>query len=92
GADYLAVANLKEALEIREAGLVSPILILTESPTSVMDEIIQYDLSQTIYSVTEAQALSDEAKKRNKTAKVHVKVDTGMGEGWGYAIGGYGFY
>jgi len=79
GADYLAVANLKEALELREAGITSPILILTESPTSVMDEIIQYDLTQTIYSVTEAQMLSEEAQKRGKTAKVHVKVDTGMG-------------
>lgn len=79
GADYLAVANLKEALEIREAGLVSPILILTESPTSVMDEILQYDLCQTVYSYSEARALSDEASKRKKSARVHVKVDTGMG-------------
>jgi alanine racemase len=79
GADYLAVANLKEALELREAGITSPILILTESPTSVMDEIIQYDLSQTIYSFSEAKALSDEAGKRKKPARVHVKVDTGMG-------------
>lgn len=79
GADRLAVANLKEALEIREAGIVSPILILTESPTSVMDEIVQYDLCQTIYSFSEARALSEEAQKRKKTARVHVKVDTGMG-------------
>lgn len=79
GADFLAVANLKEALELREAGLVSPILILTESPTSVVDEIIQYDLAQTIYSFSEAKALSDEAQKRKKTARVHVKIDTGMG-------------
>lgn len=79
GADYLAVANLKEALEVREAGIVSPILILTESPTSVMDEIVQYDLCQTIYSFSEARALSDEAQKRNKTARAHIKVDTGMG-------------
>lgn len=79
GADYLAVANVKEALELREAGIITPILILTESPTSVADEVIQYDLVQTIYSITEAKALSDEAVKRNKQAKVHVKVDTGMG-------------
>jgi alanine racemase len=79
GADALAVANLKEALELREAGIISPILILTESPTSVMDEIIQYDLSQTLYSYSEAKALSEEAQKRGKTANVHVKVDTGMG-------------
>jgi len=79
GADFLSVANLKEALEIREAGVVSPILILTESPTSVMDEIVQYDLRQTIYSFSEARALSEEAQKRNKSVRVHVKVDTGMG-------------
>ena len=79
GAEYLAVANLKEALELREAGILAPILILTESPTSVVDEIIEYDLTQTTYSFTEAKALSDEAAKRHKTATVHVKIDTGMG-------------
>ena len=79
GADYLGVANLKEALELREAGILSPILILTESPTSVADETIQHGLTQTIYSFAEAKALSDEALKRRKTAKIHVKVDTGMG-------------
>ncbi|MFA4967642.1 MAG: alanine racemase [Candidatus Margulisiibacteriota bacterium] len=79
GADYLAVANLREALELREAGMVSPILILTESPTSVMDEVVQHQLTQTIYSFSEAKALSDEAVKRKKTARLHIKVDTGMG-------------
>ena len=79
GADYLGVANLKEALELREAGILSPILILTESPVSVADEIIQHDLTQTVYSLSEANSLSQEAQKRKKTAKVHVKIDTGMG-------------
>jgi alanine racemase len=79
GADYLAVANLREALELREAGVVHPILILTESPTSVMDEIVQHQLSQTVYSFTEAKALSDEAVKRKQTSRIHIKVDTGMG-------------
>jgi alanine racemase len=79
GADYLAVANLREALELREAGVVSPILILTESPTSVMDEIVNHQLTQTVYSFHEAKALSDESVKRKKESKIHVKVDTGMG-------------
>jgi alanine racemase len=78
GADYLAVANLKEGSELRDAGLTSPILILTESPTSVMDEIVQYGFTQTVYSFSEAKALSEEAQKRHKTAAVHVKIDTGM--------------
>jgi len=79
GADYLGVANLREALELREAGILSPILILTESPTSVTDEIIQHGLTQTIYSFSEAKALSDEADKRKKPVRVHIKIDTGMG-------------
>ncbi len=79
GADYLGVANLKEALELREAGILSPILILTESPVSVADEVIQHDLTQTIYSFSEASSLSMEAQKRKKTARVHVKINTGMG-------------
>ncbi len=79
GADYLAVANLREALELREAGMLLPILILTESPTSVMDEIVGHRLTQTVYSYSEAKALSDEATKRGKKANVHIKVDTGMG-------------
>lgn len=78
-ADHLAVANLKEALELREAGILAPILILTESPTSVADEIIQNNLTQTVYSFSEAQALSEESKRRDKKAKIHIKVDTGMG-------------
>lgn len=79
GVDYLGVANLKEALELRESGILSPILILTESPTSVADEVIQHSLTQTVYSFSEAKALSDESQKRNKPVKVHVKIDTGMG-------------
>lgn len=79
GADYLAVANLREALELREAGILSPILILTESPTSVMDDVLHYNFTQTVYSFSEAKAFSDEAALRNKIGKVHIKVDTGMG-------------
>lgn len=79
GADHLAVANLKEALELREAGTQLPILILTESPTSVMDEIVEHRLTQTVYSYSEAKALSDEAVKRGRKVPVHIKMDTGMG-------------
>ncbi len=79
GADYLGVANLKEALELRESGILSPILILTESPTSVADEVIQHELTQTVYSFSEAKALSEESEKRKSPVRVHVKIDTGMG-------------
>ena len=78
-ANYLAVANLKEALELREAGTQLPILILTESPTSVMDEIVHHRLTQTVYSFAEAKALSDESLRREKKSSIHIKIDTGMG-------------
>ncbi|OGC06300.1 alanine racemase [candidate division WOR-1 bacterium RIFOXYD2_FULL_36_8] len=79
GVFYLAVANLREALELREAGTRLPILILTESPTSVVDEIVHYRLTQTVYSFSEAKALSDESVKRDRKSNIHIKIDTGMG-------------
>ncbi|MBU0574016.1 MAG: alanine racemase [Candidatus Margulisiibacteriota bacterium] len=79
GVEYLAVANIREAIELRDNGILGPILILTESPTSVLDDVIQYNFTQTVYSYTEAKALSDEAARRGRTARMHIKIDTGMG-------------
>lgn len=79
GVDYLSVATVSEALELREAGITAPILLLSESPISAAREVISASLAQTVYSVDLAKALSIEAAQQGKVAKVHVKVDTGMG-------------
>lgn len=79
GVDYLGVASLGEALEIRSASVKTPILILSETPIAYLERIIDADLTQTVYTYELAQFLSDIAKQKGATAKIHIKVDTGMG-------------
>ena len=79
GADWLAVALLQEAVELREAGFSVPILILGYTPLEQMELVITNDLRQTIYSLEQAEALSSAAGKAGRKATVHIKVDTGMG-------------
>ncbi len=78
GADYLGVAWVCEAIELRKMGITSPILLLGNSFDSVLDEIVRYDITATVSDVSFAEKLSSVAEKFNKTAKVHIKIDTGM--------------
>lgn len=79
GADYLGVASLGEALEIRSASVKLPILVLSETPHPYVERLIDAGISQTVYTYELAQALSDAAKQKNKDVRVHIKIDTGMG-------------
>ena len=79
GVDYLGVAYLGEALELRSAGVKTPILILSETPAEFAQHIIDGDITQTVYTFELARALDAAAANKNKKTKVHVKVDTGMG-------------
>ena len=79
GADCLGVARLHEAVELRKAGLDAPILIFGYSPPGSAQTLIDYDLSQTVYSPTTAAALSRQAARQGKKIKIHIKVDSGMG-------------
>ena len=78
GASYLGVAFLDEALELRGNGINAPILILGFTLESQFDTIIEHDITQTIYNLESAAILSEKAVRRNKKAKVHIKIDTGM--------------
>jgi len=78
GASYLAVAILDEALELRRAGIKAPILILGFTPEEYFDTIVEQDITQSIYTFESAKYLSEAAQKQRKTAKVHIKLDTGM--------------
>lgn len=78
GAEYLAVACLDEAVELRQAGVSAPILILGPTPVMFAEELLQYDLTQSVQDLESACALSEAAQKADKRLKVHVKVDTGM--------------
>lgn len=77
-ADAYGVAIIEEAIELREAGITKPILILGYTPKEQFRLVISYDVIQTVYRYEMAEELSAEAINQGKTAKIHIKVDTGM--------------
>ena len=79
GADRFAIAVLDEGIELRNAGFGVPILILGFTDKERAEEIVSFNLEQAVYSWELAEAISKAAVKQNKTAKIHIKVDTGMG-------------
>ena len=79
GAERLAVATLTEAIELRRAGLEAPILILGYTSSYLSGEVVEYDVNPTVYTYGQAEALSKAAIAKGRVAKIHVKLDTGMG-------------
>ncbi len=79
GVDYLAVTTLEEALELRNAGITTPTLVFSPLLPDQMESAIVADLDQTVCSSDALGAISDAAGRVGKTARIHVKVDTGMG-------------
>jgi alanine racemase len=79
GATRIAVAVLNEAVELRRGGIEEPIMVLGFTPPSLIDMLIRYDIEQTVYSYDLAKEISIVACKKNKIAKIHVALDTGMG-------------
>ena len=73
------VAFIDEALELRRANIDKPILILGYTDPSDYELILRYDVRPAMYEVDDAQKLSDLAVSMNTKAKIHIKVDTGMG-------------
>ena len=83
GAEYLAVACLDEALELRQAGIKTPILILGYTPVERAGALLEENITQTVYDLDTARALSSLAEQAGKALKIHVKADTGMSRlGW----------
>ncbi|ETT86598.1 alanine racemase [Viridibacillus sp. FSL R5-0477] len=79
GVDYLAVASLEEAIELRKSNIKAPILILGYTPPSAAKHVVHWDLTQSIFNLEHAESLSKYGQILGKKAKVHVKVDTGIG-------------
>ncbi|MEW6570679.1 MAG: alanine racemase [Nitrospirota bacterium] len=77
GISSLAVAYTGEAIELRNAGISVPILVLFDNQN--IEDFFDFDLTPVLYDERTAANLSKEAVKRGKRKKVHVKVDTGMG-------------
>jgi alanine racemase len=76
--DAYGVAIIEEAVELREAGIKKPILILGYTPKEQYDLVVAHEVAQTVFQYEMAKALSDEAKRQGKVAKIHIKLDTGM--------------
>lgn len=76
--DYFGIAELNEAVELREAGVKKPILVLSYTSPYLYETLIKYELTQTIFNYDDAVALSKAAVKLNKIARIHIAVDTGM--------------
>lgn len=86
GADALAVACLDEAIQLRRCYIRCPILILGRSCCEEAETLVFYDVMPACFDFDLAKAMSDAAIKLNKPARLHIKIDTGMGRvGYRYA-------
>jgi alanine racemase len=79
GARWLGVACLGEAITLRQAGIQAPMLNLGYTPAWQARGALLHDVASTIFGLETAQALSRAALDLGRVARVHVKVDTGMG-------------
>lgn len=79
GAQRLGVARIDEAIQLREAGIKAPILIFGYTLPEMAPELLEYNLTQTVYTPAFARALSRTAVSLGGKIKIHLKVDTGMG-------------
>ncbi len=79
GVDAFGVVMLDEAVQLRRAGIVTPILNMGEILIEHAGYAVEYDVQQMIYRPESAQALSDAAARLRKKAIVHFKINTGMG-------------
>lgn len=80
--DYIfgfAVATVEEGIVLRRNGITKPILLLGMAFPEQYSEMVSYDITSTVFQLSAAQGLAQEAKRQGKAAKAHLKVDTGMG-------------
>ena len=78
GIYQVGVATFDEAMELREHLTQAKILVLGYTPPSVVDEAIKHDIELCVYDIDMARELNKSAKRQNKQAKIHIKLDTGM--------------
>ena len=78
-ADYFAVAIAEEAFQLRDAGVTrTPILVLGPTFTDLIDEMIDKNVTATVFTMETLRALEEHAARKNAVAHFHFKIDTGM--------------
>lgn len=78
GADYFGVATLNEAIMLRQSGVYAPILLLGFFEAKFITDIIENNITVTVYDAETAINISKIAVSIGKTVKIHIKIDTGM--------------
>lgn len=78
GAEYLAVSNIEEALQLRRGGLRTPILILGYTPPFYATDLAAMNLRQEVHSLEYARRLNERLCGTDRRLRVHIKLDTGM--------------
>ncbi|MDR1467426.1 MAG: alanine racemase [Oscillospiraceae bacterium] len=78
GADWLAVSNLEEAIQIRKNGVYLPILVLGHTQPNMVNKLALYSITQTVASLEYAKELSQKASYLDFNINIHIKLDTGM--------------
>jgi alanine racemase len=76
--EFFAVGKFHEALQLRESGVKTPILNLGPFSRHEAEEIVRRNISQSIYT-DDFMLLAEAARKLKRQAKVHLKIDTGLG-------------
>ncbi|WP_421121107.1 alanine racemase [Aquihabitans daechungensis] len=82
GADVLAVALVAEGVELREAGIDTVVMVLSQASADEIDTLVAADLDATVYTASGVRGLAESARRAGRSAarpvRVHLKVDTGM--------------
>ena len=78
GAEFLAVSNLEEAVQLRRGEVRSPILILGYTPAQYARDLAEMDLRQEVHSLAYARELEARLVGTDSRLQVHLKLDTGM--------------
>jgi alanine racemase len=79
GARMLAVALVEEGIQLREAGIATPVLVLGATDADQAPLYAEYDLTASVFRLAFAEGLSTAAQRAGRPVHCHVKVDTGMG-------------
>lgn len=74
-----AVATVDEAENLRKHNITKPVYVIGYTHESQLERMIQDEIRPTVFTYEAAKAVSDTAVRLNKTAKIHIKIDTGMG-------------
>lgn len=78
GADQFAVATVAEGVELRQAGITNPILMLGQPPLEAIDAILEHDIMPAVYTSDFVLAYGERAAALDKVGRYHLAIDTGM--------------